>query len=317
MQAWVGAQPEFERLHLRANDPYKTLHEAMQRHQMSQLDVSPLVIEAAAVGPLVEAGKLGKTAMYEAQAFVSTWLGSTRFRAPRDGRPMIRATQLDAVRGKLKPGDILLERQNWFLSRAFMPGFWAHAALYIGTSNDWARLGLNEDPRVVAHWQTACAPDRAGHEQVVLEAVPEGVRLTTLEHCLGLADTVAVLRPRVEEKSVREAVARAFSHLGKAYDFDFDFFSTDRLVCTELVYRSFSGAVQFSLVDVMGRKTLPPTELVRKFANERGRPGAQLECVCFLDGDESRGVASFRSEDALVTTLERPGLMVFPALSRE
>jgi hypothetical protein len=28
---------------------------------------------------------------------------------------MIRPAQLDEVRSKLKPGDILIERQNWFL----------------------------------------------------------------------------------------------------------------------------------------------------------------------------------------------------------
>jgi len=59
---------------------------------------------------------------------------------------------------------------------------------------------------------------------------------------------------------------------------------------------------------VLGRKTLPPTELVRKFAQERGQPGAQLSCVCFLDGDEAKGRAAFKNEEAFVSTLQRPGL---------
>jgi len=37
-----------------------------------------------------------------------------------------------------------------------------------------------------------------------------------------------------------------------------------------------------------------------------------LECVCFLDGDERRGQASFKDEDVFATTLQRPGLMLFP-----
>jgi hypothetical protein len=193
-----------------------------------------------------------------------------------------------------------------------MPGYWAHAALYVGTTNDLVRLGLDRDSRVAALWKQYAARDAKGHEHLILEAVPEGVRMTTLEHCIGVADAAAVLRPRVKDEQIREAIARAFSHLGKSYDFDFDFFSSDKLVCTELVFRCYDGSVQFPLVEVMGRRTLPPTELVRKFVNERGKTDAQLECVCFLDGDERVGKASFRPEESFITTAERPGLILFP-----
>jgi hypothetical protein len=173
---------------------------------------------------------------------------------------------------------------------------------------------LDRDPRLADHWTAYAARDAEGHEHLILEAVPQGVRMTTLEHCIGVADAAAVLRPRLSESETREAIARAFSHLGKAYDFDFDFFSSDKLVCTELVYRCYDGCLKFPLVEVMGRRTLPPTELVRKFVTERGRPEAQLECVCFLDGDERRGRASFKDEAVFATTVQRPGLMLFPGV---
>jgi len=70
--------------------------------------------------------------------------------------------------------------------------------------------------------------------------------------------------------------------------------------------------VKFPLVEVMGRRTLPPTELVRKFATERGQTQAQLECICFLDSDERRGQAKFKDEDIFVTTVDRPGLILLP-----
>jgi hypothetical protein len=230
---------------------------------------------------------------------------------------MISDDQLAEMRAQLKPGDILIERQNWYLSRAFMPGFWAHAALYVGTTNDLAKLGLADDPRVRRHWREFARRDAEGHEYLILEAVPEGVRMTTLEHCIGIADSAAVLRPRVTEAQIHEAVARAFSHLGKPYDFDFDFFSTDKLVCTELVYRAYDGQVAFPLVDVMGRKTVPPTELVRKFVTERKSSRAQLDCVCFLDGDEVTGKAAFRDVEVFATTINRPGLTWFQPSSRD
>ena len=229
---------------------------------------------------------------------------------------MISREQLAEFAEHLKPGDILVERQNWYLSRAFMPGFWAHAAIYVGTTNDLVNLGLADDPRVRPHWNAFAARDAKGQEHVILEAVPEGVRITTLEHCIGVADSAAALRPRVSQQETKEAIARAFSHLGKPYDFDFDFFSTDKLVCTELVCRAYDAKIQFPLVTVMGRKTLPPTELVRKFVTERGSGGAQFDCVCFLDGDEKSGRARFRDVEVFATTINRPGVTLLQPKSK-
>lgn len=307
------AEKTFDRLGLAAVPPYDGFHEIIRKHAESRDERLALLATGGLTEPIKEAGRITKALTYHGQAFVSTWLGSTRFRQPRDGQLMIHDTQLAEFRAKLKPGDILIERQNWFLSRALMPGYWAHAALYVGTTNDLVRLGLDRDPRVLAWWKDYADRDAKGHEHLILEAVPEGVRMTTLEHCIGVADSAAVLRPRVGDQEVREAIGRGFSHLGKRYDFDFDFFSSDKLVCTELVFRCYDGAVQFPLVEVMGRKTLPPTELVRKFVNERGSTNAQLECVCFLDGDERVGKAAFRPEEIFVTTLDRPGLILVPA----
>jgi 1-acyl-sn-glycerol-3-phosphate acyltransferase len=312
LATYQEAQILFARLNLLNPAPFTKFHDVICRHAETREDRLALLVGNRITAPFKEAARMTKGAAYRGQAFVSTWLGSTRFRKPRDGRLMIRPRELAEFHAKLKPGDILIERQNWFLSRAFMPGYWAHAALYVGTTNDLVRLGLDHDPRVMAQWKQYAARNRQGHEHLILEAVPEGVRMTTLEHCIGVADAAAVLRPRVNEEQVREAIARAFSHLGKSYDFDFDFFSSDKLVCTELVYRCYDGSVQFPLVDVMGRRTLPPTELVRKFVTERGHAHAQLDCICFLDGDENQGMASFKDESVFATTLERPGLMLFP-----
>ena len=38
------------------------------------------------------------------------------------------------------------------------------------------------------------------------------------------------------------AIKQAFRHHHKAYDFEFDFSTADRVVCTELVYRAYQGS---------------------------------------------------------------------------
>jgi hypothetical protein len=54
-------------------------------------------------------------------------------------------------------------------------------------------------------------------------------------------------------------------HEGKSYDFDFDFTRSDRLVCTEVVYRSYEGigGVRFDLSRRAGRLTLAAEDLLR------------------------------------------------------
>lgn len=243
---------------------------------------------------------------YRASSFVSSLVGDARLRAPRQGRALISPAQLVELQGKLRPGDILIQRRNWYLSNAFLPGYWPHAALYVGSAAELRALGLDQDPRVARKLAAFAAPDAQGHPHAVIEAMSEGVVYTSAEHSIGEADGVAVLRPRVDEPTRREIIARAFDHAGKPYDFDFDFFSADKLVCTELVYRATAGHLDLPLVEILGRRTLPAIEIVRHALSPAGRE--QLEFIALLDGDERAGRATWADETALATSLERPAL---------
>ncbi len=244
------------------------------------------------------------------QTQISAWLGDHKIKHPRGGAPLITPEQVREVHGKLEPGDILLERRNWFYSNAFLPGFWPHAALYVGNADDVAKLGLAEDPRVAKHLKELAGVDDHGDPFRLIEAQSEGVVFTSIEHSLG-CDALVVLRPRLTREERNEAIARGFSHLGKPYDFDFDFFSADKLVCTELVYRAYDGMLRFGLVKVAGRMTLPAIEIARMYAHEAGTPGRQFDMVCFLDGDEAAGNAAFRDEAAFIASKDRSGFAEF------
>jgi 1-acyl-sn-glycerol-3-phosphate acyltransferase len=259
-----------------------------------------IAIRADAARDLADAG------FYRASARVSSLVGDARLRAPRQGRALIAPEQLAELRGKLRPGDILIERRNWYLSNAFLPGYWPHAALYVGTADELRALGLADDPRVAKHLAAFTRPDSHGHAPAVIEAMSEGVVFTSLDYSAGHADGVAVLRPRVDAAARREIIARAFDHAGKPYDFDFDFFSADKLVCTEVVYRAVAGHVDLPLFDILGRRTLPALEIVRHALTPEGRE--QLEFIALLDGDERAGRAVWADESTLAATLDRPAL---------
>jgi 1-acyl-sn-glycerol-3-phosphate acyltransferase len=243
---------------------------------------------------------------YRASSSVSTLIGDTRLRAPRQGHALISHEQFVEMHGKVRPGDILIERRNWYLSNAFLPGYWPHAALYVGTADELRVLGVADDPRVAKKLAAFSAPDELGHPYAVIEAMSEGVVFTSAEHSIGEADGVAVLRPRVDDAARREIIARAFDHAGKPYDFDFDFFSADKLVCTELVYRATAGYVDLPLVEILGRRTLPAVEVVRYALSPAG--AAQLEFIALLDGDEAHNRAIWSDAKVLAETVDRPAL---------
>ena len=77
-------------------------------------------------------------------------------------------------------------------------------------------------------------------------------------------DKFVVLRPNLDVASIDKAIGRVLWHQGKMYNFDFDFFSSDRIVCTELVYRAYDGLgnLNFPLSERAGRKALSAEDLI-------------------------------------------------------
>jgi len=159
--------------------------------------------------------------------------------------------EIDAL---LRPGDVLVTRHDRALSNLFLPGFWPHAALYIGSEAERNRFGVAIEVDRAARW----VGDRR-----VLEALKDGVLFRPLESTLGV-DAVAVIRPRLTDDEIGEGISRAVAHEGKLYNFDFDFFRSDRLVCTEVIYRAYEGlgSIRIPLTERSGRPTLSAEDLL-------------------------------------------------------
>jgi len=105
----------------------------------------------------------------------------------------------------------------------------------------------------------------------VLEALKDGVLFRPLEQTLAV-DAVAVIRPQLHEADLARAIERAVRHEGKLYDSDIDFFRSDRLVCTEAMYRAFDGIgpVRLTLTERSGRPTLSAEDLLDLAVDSRG-----------------------------------------------
>ena len=170
----------------------------------------------------------------------------------------------DAVRARVleicEPGDVFVTRHDDALSNVFLPGHWPHAALFLGSAEQRKSLGLADIETARHH---------AGERIVFVESKKDGVLFRAVEDTLEL-DSFVILRPNLSGEDLREALTRAMSHVGKLYDFSFDFSSADRLACTELVYRSFhtAGGIEFCLDEIAGRKCLSAEELMNQALSE-------------------------------------------------
>ncbi len=155
----------------------------------------------------------------------------------------------------LEPGDILVTRHDTAFTNLFLPGFWPHAALYVGTVSQREALGVNVSEDTARSWRA---------DRCVLEALKDGVRFRPINETLAV-DNFIVLKPNISRENIKLGIERVVRHEGKLYNFDFDFFSADRLVCSEVVYRAFDGlgGLYFPLTERAGRQTLSPEDLVR------------------------------------------------------
>lgn len=193
------------------------------------------------------------------------------------------------IRGQLiellRPGDVLVVRKEFAATNYFLPGYWPHAALFLGRSSDLAACGIADHehvrPRVaqlasitplsgVLMPNEAHAWSDAAEHPCVLEAMKDGVKIRSINSTLN-SDSVVVIRPLLDATQIGRALAQALMHEGKAYDFDFNFCESHRMVCTEVVYRAYEGVagVQFNLQRHVGRFALAASELVRMALHKR------------------------------------------------
>ena len=144
-----------------------------------------------------------------------------------------------------QPGDILITRHHHALTNLFLPGYWPHAALYVGRNNSL----LNNNG-----W---------GKNSRTFEALKDGVHFRQLSETLNV-DAFVLIRPNFAQSEKIKAIQRVIQHEGKAYNFDFDFFRSDQLVCTEVIYRAYDGIDNKSipLKERMGNQTLSAEDLL-------------------------------------------------------
>lgn len=265
----------------------------------------------------------GHKAWFPVQSKVAEAMGDARFVDAH--RALVSPAQIEEASRKTQPGDVLVERRNWYLSNVGLPGFWPHAALWLGTPAELSAF-FDAEPEVLkayggplsaalqrkfpGPWATYAGKDAEGHVHRVVEAVSEGVIFTSAEHSLG-CDYAAALRPKLSKLQLARAIERAFGYVGRPYDFDFDFLTDQSLVCSELVFKAYEPrtdepGLKLPLVTMVGRPTLPPNVMIAQWDQELAAGRPQLEFVWFLDGREKEKKAVWGTAETLRASHKRP-----------
>jgi hypothetical protein len=316
---------------------YKTLSTAATKELAPVIDddTGVILLSGRGQGELLTAKNAlnilkhaGSTAWFPVQAGVSEWMGHTKVH--RKGELLISPAQIEELHQKLLPGDVLLVRREWFLSNIGLPGYWPHAALYVGTPEERRKMFSTPEmtawvkaqgeasgdfeqllqSRSATNYANSLQPHEQGHPTRVIEAMSAGVSFTAIEHCAD-ADSLVALRPLLSPVDKATAILRAFHYAGRPYDFNFDFATDSELVCTELVFKSYEPAMgmqglHLPLEEMLGRQLLPANLIAKQFDEQYGTPDAQFEFLSFLDGHEREGKAVESSVEEFRKSWQRP-----------
>lgn len=169
----------------------------------------------------------------------------------RHGKLFHRPEIEKSILAKLQPGDILLEKTPFRLTDNFIPGHWGHAAIWIGTKEELEALGIWNHPALVPYQEMI----QKGHG--VVEALRNGVQLNTLQHFLDIDDFAAIRNPKLNAKQMADRIILALRQVGKAYDFNFNVETTNKIVCSELIYTVYID-MDWPTEEALGRHTISP-----------------------------------------------------------
>jgi len=165
------------------------------------------------------------------------------------------------VAKQLQMGDILLEKTPFRLTDSMIPGHWGHAAIWIGTEQELRDIGLWEHPLVSRYHE------QIKKDELVAESLRTGTTLSPLSHFLNI-DDLGVLRSRqpLSDELMRETIILSLRQIGKEYDFNFDVETTDKIVCSQLVYLAYDR-IEWPTESVVGRYTISPDNIAVKALN--------------------------------------------------
>lgn len=107
--------------------------------------------------------------------------------------------------------------------------------------------------------------------------------MTPLQQFMNIDDLAVLREPAMPApRSVPKVILHALRQVGKGCDFNFDVVSTDRIVCSELVYHTYSHQ-QWPTARYLGRATISPDNVALRACQGR----YSTSCCCSTTARQS------------------------------
>jgi Orthopoxvirus protein of unknown function (DUF830). len=223
---------------------------------------------------------------------------------------------LQHIKDTLRPGDIIIKRNDEQLSNVGIPGFWTHSGIYVGSLeqldscfNNIAMLGGQKPSTYIQENYREVYERLSEKKDLIIEAIGKGVVINPVEH-IAKVDYLAALRTNLDKADIFKSLLTAFEYLGTPYDYLFDFSNDNELVCSELVYLSFRPSptkkgISFTMGELNGEPFLSPNDIAKQYSMEWKQPSPQLKLVFFYDAEQRHRKSVRRNETVFSKSWKR------------
>lgn len=174
--------------------------------------------------------------------------------------------KLAEIKAKLRPLDLLFEKTPNRLTDKFIPGYFGHNAIWVGSHEELAKMEVDYNGSKISllmHPEVLPHLEKISQGKLIVEALRSGVQMNTLEHFLDIDDFLVVRNNQLPESEKPEHLLRAFRQVGKKYDFNFNVETDAELVCSELIYIVFNKEV-WPTSRSLKRSTISPDQVAWK-----------------------------------------------------
>lgn len=161
------------------------------------------------------------------------------------------------ISSQLQPLDIITEKTYFALTDKLIPGHFGHNAIWLGTKDQLQNIGMWNHPSILPYQKEIM------NGKSILEIDRSGSHLKSLKDFMNV-DEFAILRVKIVKNfspfEIERTYKVALSQIGKIYDFNFDVETTDKLVCSELMYQAYQD-IHWPTRKTLGRFSISPDDV--------------------------------------------------------